>query len=500
MAGEPMNSAAIEIEIEKEFKGMEVLVMGLGLNGGGIESALFLARHGAKVSITDLKDERALAPSLELLRASTDYPFRYILGEHNITDFKQADLVIKNPGVPINSPYLQAARRIATDISIFLAFAPSRIIAITGSKGKSSTASAFHWVLAKARETGLLPGLVHLGGNIALSPLKVLDTLGPEDDMVLELSSWQLGDLQGEYEGLLKPRIAILTAIMPDHQDRYSSMELYVADKKRIYRNQNRGDATIIQDGPWGRIFCDETGGRPIMAWEEAPASGSAGGWLGGPQGPGFARLERHQKELEVVPAQLLVPGRYHKMNCLTAALGLLDLGLESRFIRESLGSFPGIEHRLEFFMEAEGVFYYNDSAATIPEAAAAATEAFEEPIVLVCGGTDKSLNFQPLAAAIGDASRRSALRVLILLAGTGSDKLMPLLAQEGIPYLGPFRSIMTAAYAAKDRAQPGDRVILSPGCTSFGMFANEFDRGFKWKDAVRQVYQEALLPEDRWE
>jgi UDP-N-acetylmuramoylalanine--D-glutamate ligase len=405
---------------------------------------------------------------------------RYVLGRHDLEDFKNADIVIKNPAVRPDSPYLQAAARIETDISLFLASSPARLIAVTGSKGKSSVSSALHWALSRARGRGILPGKAWLGGNITVSPLTFLDALTAEDDVVLELSSWQLGDLAGKTIGgrpLLRPRSAVITAIMPDHLDRYGTMDAYVADKRVIYRGQDKGDSTVAADDPWGRSFLAETPGRGLVCAEAPLPRGTAGGWADR-GGPGLARVAEGET-VEIVPAEPLVPGYHQKKNLLAAGLSLLDLGLAAERIRESLGSFPGIEHRLEFFHEARGIRFYNDTAATIPEAAAAAVEAFDRPVVLVTGGADKSLDFGCLAAAARNA------KAIILLAGTGSDKLRLLLDRDGIPCRGPWDSVDGALGSALSVASAGDIVVLSPGCASFGMFLNEFDRGRKWKEAV---------------
>ncbi|MDR0878183.1 MAG: UDP-N-acetylmuramoyl-L-alanine--D-glutamate ligase, partial [Treponema sp.] len=461
-----------------KYAGMKVLVMGLGLHGGGLESARYLARRGADVTVTDLRDERTLAPSIEQLE-SCGKIIRYVLGRHETEDFTHADMVIKNPGVRPDSPFLQAAMdqgagRIETDISIFLANSPARLTAVTGSKGKSSTSSALHWVLAEARkpknaDKAALPGKAYLGGNITVSPLTFLDELQSDDDVVLELSSWQLGDLKGvlhpDGRPLLKPRAAVITAIMPDHLDRYGTMEAYIADKRIIYQGQDAADVTVAADDRWGQSFHRESHGRPLV-YAESPLQ-DEGGWLTGPDGPGMARLHGRQsggEPFEAVPAKLLVPGYHQKKNLLAAALALLDLGLDPETVRKALASFPGIEHRLEFFYEADGIRWYNDSAATIPEAAAAAVGAFQSPVILVTGGTDKNLDYTPLAAAFPKA------KTVILLAGTASDKLTDLLSGAGIAFRGPFDNVDTAAAAALDTAKPGDSVVLSPGCASFGM------------------------------
>ena len=483
---------------------MKVLIMGLGLHGGGLESAGYLLRHGVELTVTDLRDERVLAPSIERLEAGASdgrgASVHYVLGRHEIDDFKNADMVIKNPDVRPDSPYLQAAKRVETDISLFLAASPARLTAVTGSKGKSCTASALHWVLGKIRENAAdssppeaaPQGKAWLGGNITVSPLTFLDDLNREDDVVLELSSWQLGDLRGRMSDsrpLLKPKAAVLTAIMPDHLDRYAAMEAYVADKRIIYQGQDETDYTVAAGDKWGRSFHAESRGRPLRYADTPLPEGISGGWFNSPEGPGLARLYGFTPGLaagelaELVPPRPLIPGYHQKKNLLAAALALLGLGMEAAQIRPALESFPGIEHRLELFHQAGGIAFYNDSAATVPEAAAAAVQALgRATLVLVAGGADKNLDFSPLARAAPLA------KALILLAGGGSEKLRHLLDQPGVAYHGPFDSLDKAARAALETAVPGDRVALSPGCASFGMFLNEFDRGRQWKETVMRL------------
>jgi UDP-N-acetylmuramoylalanine--D-glutamate ligase len=491
-----------------DYAGMKVLIMGLGLHGGGLESARFLLKRGAELTVTDLRDEQTLAPSIEQLSAACKdgvSPVRYVLGKHEIDDFKNADMVIKNPGVPPDSPFLKAARHIETDISLFLnaivdSTAPHgvsvRLSAVTGSKGKSSTASALHWVLTQSGARS------YLGGNITVSPLSFLDDLKEGDDVVLELSSWQLGDLRGRLKAdgtpLLKPKAAIITPIMPDHLDRYGTMSAYVADKRVIYQGQDSNDITVAANDGWGRSFLSESNAR-LLLYSAAPLpEGLSGAWIDYPNSPGFARLYdpiaktagvAKGEKIELVPARPLVPGFHQKQNLLAAGLALLGMGLPPQTIREGLATFPGVEHRLELFHRAGGITFYNDSAATIPEAAAAAIEALTpiSPLVLVTGGTDKNLNFSPLVKEAGKA------KAIILLAGTGSDKLKTLFDNAGTAYQGPFddldAAIRAALSAAKSgHAENGCTIALSPGCASFGMFLNEFDRGRKWKEAVMRI------------
>jgi UDP-N-acetylmuramoylalanine--D-glutamate ligase len=473
-----------------DYSGIKALVMGLGLHGGGLESARFLLRRGARLTVTDLRDEKTLQPSIEQLdtacRELGREKVRYVLGKHEIDDFKNADMVIKNPGVNPDSPFLKAAKKIETDISLFLSQSPARLFAVTGSKGKSGTASALHWILDRDRKAGR----AFLGGNITVCPLSFIEELTENDDVVLELSSWQLGDLKGraasDGSALLKPAAAVITAIMPDHLDRYASMEEYVDDKRNIYRGQDSNCVTVAGDDNWGKSFRAETKARPLVYSRSALTEGQSGGWL--EDGRGLARILNRdgslEKTAELVPGRLLTPGEHQKLNMLAAAVAAYSLGVNAESIRGALSSFPGIEHRLELFHEANGVRFYNDSAATIPEAASACIEALsaQSPLVLVTGGTDKNLDFTPLAAAAVKA------KAVILLAGSGSEKLIPLLGEAGIPYSGPFDDLNKAAACAIEKAASGDAAALSPGCASFGMFLNEFDRGRKWKDAVLRL------------
>jgi UDP-N-acetylmuramoylalanine--D-glutamate ligase len=444
----------------RSLRGVNALVMGLGLNGGGLETAKFLLSRGAVVTVTDKKDEAALAsPARDLkeFAAAHGYPpVRFVLGKHETADFENATIVLKNPGVHPDSPYLLAAKQIETDMSLFLAENPARLTAVTGSKGKSTTAAALYYVLEKHHaEKGR--GKAYLGGNITVSPLSFLDRLTPDDDIVLELSSWQLGDLRGKTDAagkpLLNPRVAIITAIMSDHQNWYHGMEPYVADKRVIYRyqDQHENGATVTLDDDWGKRFLAETRAKKISV-ADAPA------------------------ELRsIVPC---IPGSHNKQNLILAGLALAELGVPLPFITANLEQFPGIEHRLECCLEHNGTRYYNDSAATIPEAAASALSALPGSI-LIAGGTDKDLDFAPLAAACNKA------RAVILLAGSGTDKLIPLLNQNGIAYRGPFGNLDDAVKTAVAAATPGVPVLFSPGCTSFGMFENEFDRGRQFKAAI---------------
>jgi UDP-N-acetylmuramoylalanine--D-glutamate ligase len=451
---------------------MKVTVMGLGLNGGGLPTALWFARRGAEVTVTDLRDEATLKESMDGLAGQG---VRYVLGRHDEADFSGADLVMKNPAVSPASPFLRAAREkgvpVETDLSVFLSVAKNPLIAVTGSKGKSTTASAIAFAVSRVFRGA------KLGGNITVSPLSFLDELTPEAPVVLELSSWQLGDLRGR--GLLKPAVSVFTVILPDHLDKYGGMEDYVADKKVIFQEQDAGQCALFNaDDPWQKDFARETRARSLLYSGVPLPAETAGAWLEG--GQGVSRIAGG------APCHILgasrLEGRHNRMNLLCAGLALHAFGLKAEVIRKALAEFPGIEHRLELVREWEGMRFYNDSAATIPHATAEALRALPAPVILITGGTDKNIDFAPLS----EVARIPA--AIVLLAGTGTEKMRAVFDAAGAPYDGPFPSLQEALTRAVERARqlsPGVSLLFSPGCTSFGMFQNEFDRGRRFKEMV---------------
>lgn len=444
--------------------------MGLGLNGGGLASARFLAEHGAIVTVTDMKDEAALVDSIAALDG---LPIRYVLGKHDIADFSGADLVIKNPAVRPDSPYLAASRLVETDISLFLRFSNSPIIAVTGSKGKSTVASAIHHILTASGRKALL------GGNIAVSPLSFIAKCGRDTPVVLELSSWQLGDMR-DYP-FLKPTIAVITSIMPDHMNRYSSMDEYVSDKRIIYKNQDDSCFTVCNyDESWGRSFAFETRGRVL--WYSGECPHLPGAWVS-KDGNSYFSITNSALDAEpVLSKRLNVPGIHQQRNLLAAATACRALGIDPSLIMQGASTFPGVEHRLERFAFKDGIAWINDSASTIPQAVEAALKAFNAPIVLITGGTDKNIDFTAISSIYSRA------KSLVLLSGSGTDKLKPLLIDQGISFFGPYDDFRTAIEKARSCASSGDVILLSPGCTSFGMFTNEFDRGKKFKEIVDSI------------
>lgn len=449
--------------LETDYTGRKVTIMGLGLNGGGLASTLYFARRGARVTVTDLRTEEVLAPTLEAL---SGVGVRYVLGRHDEDDFRNADIVVKNPAVRASNPYLALARRVETDLSIFLSSLSNPVYAVTGSKGKSTTATALHHILRTVDPRA------RLGGNIALSPLTFLDELEPGAPVVLELSSWQLADLGGR--GILRPRVSTVTNLLWDHMNAYPDQQAYATDKAVVFEGQGPGDYTLLPEGVWGDWFAQRTPARVLRIQK-----GALGEGLGFSVDEGRGRWNEGSRAWELLPTTLAVPGAPFRHNCLGAAALAVLAGVDPSVVPQALASFPGVEHRLERFAVKSGVAFYNDTTATIPEAAVASIGAFEGPVHWIGGGTDKNLDFSAYEGL------ESPPASVILLKGSATDRLVPLLASKGWTWFGPYDDLGVAVTLAARRARPGDVVLLSPGAASFELFKNEFYRGQAFRDLV---------------
>lgn len=262
-----------------DLRGKRVLVMGLGTRSGGLGVTRWLVEQGAEVTVTDLRSAEELRPSLEALRG---LPVRFVLGEHRREDFEEAEIVVRNPAVPRESPWLALARaagaRIEMEMTLFFRVCPAPIIGVTGTKGKTTTATLCATILRQWKPETVL------AGNLGRSAFELLPAIGPETPVVLELSSWQL---EGLDEQRMSPHIAVLTTISPDHLDRYPTFEAYVDAKRAIARHQRPGDWFVVnRDDPvaWS---CRDTGIGRVIAFgqDDGESEGLSEGvivWSGG--------------------------------------------------------------------------------------------------------------------------------------------------------------------------------------------------------------------------
>jgi UDP-N-acetylmuramoylalanine--D-glutamate ligase len=357
---------------------------------------------------------------------------------------------------------------------------------VTGSKGKSTTSSAIHYGLL-----GDYPR-ARLGGNITISPLSFLDELQADDPLVLELSSFQLGDLYRSWsyqqQGRLRafpPQIAVITSMFHDHQDYYGAMEPYLADKAVLYKDQKASDYVLFRtDDPWSQAMSQQA--QAQVALIEPRKGHVAAGNLGAyfdEHGQGW--FKHGDESTLLLGRDIAIRGEHSRSNLLQAALALALFGVPVEHISERLASFPGIEHRLEPCGTMGNLHFINDSAATIPEAALAAVKSLDSPVHLITGGTDKQLDFSIFKQTASLAAS------VTLLKGTASDAIAQLFSNHGIGYYGPYDNLEAAVRHALKLANGQGNLVLSPGCASFGMFLNEFDRGRQFKAIVARLIQE---------
>jgi UDP-N-acetylmuramoylalanine--D-glutamate ligase len=501
-----------------DLRGKRALVMGLGIHGGGLGVARFLADQGANVTVTDLRSPEQLQSSLDAL---ADLPITYVLGQHREDDFRTADLVIRNPGVPRESRYLQIARAngaaIEMEMTLFFRLCPGPILGITGTKGKTTTT-----LLTAAMLREQYPDTV-VAGNLRVSALETLPRITAGTPVVLELSSWQL---EGLGEAKLSPQYACYLNLYPDHLDRYGSLRAYADAKEQIFLHQRETDVAVFNSS--GLAYSDAYEG-PDYGWTfwRTPARKI---WFLGELldeddelQPGQHFTERdafvawhnerlvweHRlpigdtgcydwaEELICIRNDISLPGEHNLSNIAAAAALAKSFGIETEHIRTAIRNFTGVEHRIEFVRELDGVRYINDTAATAPEAAIAALRSFDRPIVLIAGGADKNLPFDDLAREIAVRAKAvvllkgSATPKLQAAAGsiqTAVDNVLPTADRRLPPIAGPFDDLAAAIDTARALAAPGDVVLLSPGCASFGMFRNEFHRGEEFRRIVQQL------------
>ncbi len=450
-----------------DLRGKRVLVMGLGLQGSGMAAARYVAQQGAIVRVTDMKSPEILAPSVQALQG---LPIEFVLGQHREEDFLWAEIVIRNPGVSRTSPYLRLAQehgaQIEMEIALFFLACSGRIIGVTGTRGKTTTTTLLYEIL---RDSGV-PTV--LGGNVAgVETLSLLPQITPATQVVLELSSWQL---EGLAPHAVSPSIAVMTNVYPDHLNTYTGMEDYAAAKANIFRHQTAADLAVFNyDNLWTRRFGEES--RSTTWFTSIERGGS------------FARNSPIIDPF--VFNETPLAGKHNLENILLATTTARLLGVPDAVIHETVRTFKSVSHRLDEVREVNGVRYINDSTSTTPIAGRVGIEAFDAPIVLVAGGNTKHLPLEDWPATI---VRRC--RDVVLLPGSGTDELLPVLANEvqkqgrATPVRGVFETFKAAMEAAIALTHPGDVLLFSPGFTSFGMFLNEFDRGDRFVAYVQAI------------
>ncbi len=429
------------------FKGKKITVMGLGLLGRGVGDAEFLAECGADLIITDLKTKEQLADSVAKLEK---YPnIKFVLGEHRNEDFENRDMILVAAGVPMESDYLahasKAGVRLVQSAALFAELTKIPIIGVTGTRGKSTTSQMIHHVLQIVTGEGVI-----LGGTVrGVSNLQLLKKVKKDSLAVFELDSWQL---QGFGWAGISPQIAVFTNFMEDHMNYYGGdMDAYFADKSNIFINQEESGVFITTPEVLERAKKFATGKNITLGQEVVLVDAST------------------------LPEDCLLamPGEHNRLNAALAYEACKATGLSDEEIFDALATFPGVEGRLQFLTEINGVKIYNDNNATTPQATVVGLEALGKGknVVLIVGGTDKGIAVGELPEAI---SRHCAH--VVLYSGSGTEKLKTALSADiSVEEHGTLAECVKAAIAT---SIPGNVILFSPGFSSFGNeYKNEYDR-----------------------
>jgi UDP-N-acetylmuramoylalanine--D-glutamate ligase len=444
-----------------ELNGKRVLVVGLGKSG--VASALFLKRHGAKVSVSDTKSGDELRNEIPVL---LDNGITVETGGHGERTFRGQDLIVVSPGVPVDAPPLVQARSLGEtvigEIELAAQFLTGPIVAITGSNGKTTTTTLVGEIMTAAG----LPALV--GGNIGTPAISLAERARSETVIVLEISSFQLETVQ-----TFHPKVAVVLNVTPDHLDRHRTFEIYIDAKARIFANQRPEDYAVLNaDDP--TCVSMEKRTRAQVFWFSRQKEVERGAWVR--DGAVVFRDSAGQREVLQI-ADIPLKGAHNLENVLAAVCAGMLMGCPPDKIRAAVHNFKAVEHRLEFVASIGGVDYYNDSKATNVDATIKALESFPANIHLILGGKDKGSDY----TVLNDLLRQRVKRVYTI--GAAAAKIE---SQIKGPEIVHAETLDNAVRKASAVAQPGDVVLLAPACASFDQFKSYEHRGKVFKDIVR--------------
>jgi UDP-N-acetylmuramoylalanine--D-glutamate ligase len=468
-----------------DFAGKNVTVVGLGIEG--VDFVRYLARRGANVTISDSKPPDKLADRLQDVEG---LPVSLSLGRNDAAAVSEADAVFVSQSVPLDLPAIRQARErgipLHSMVGLFLELAPGPVVGITGSSGKTTTTA----LVAEMLRADERP--VFVGGNIGVGLLEHLPSLRPYTWSVLEVSHTQLQLVDRS------PHIAAVLNITPNHLDRFS-WEDYCRLKSNLIRYQTLEDIAILgYDDPETRALGSMVRGRLLWFTMQdsisprqdhiapRPRSGRGEGGEGVyvRNGVATARLDGRDEPLFPL-ASVALRGRHNQENAVAAAAIAVACGVSPDAIAVAAAAFQGVPHRLEYVGELAGAKYYNDSIATTPERTLAGLRSFEEPVVLLLGGRDKQL---PLDDMAREALRRCRAVVLF---GESAGLLQKALGRQSNKRNVPIARVETLAEAvssARQMAQPGDVVLLSPACTSYDAYENFEQRGEHFRKLLQEV------------
>jgi UDP-N-acetylmuramoylalanine--D-glutamate ligase len=450
-----------------ELKNKRLLVVGLARTG--VATALFGAAHGALVTATESRSEAEIGENVPRLRGAG---VTLELGGHQERTFLQQDLIVPSPGVPADFPLLLAARAkgitIWSEVELAYRFLHGTLIGITGSNGKTTTTVLVEHIL----KTAAFPTM--LAGNIGTPLISCVENTKRNTITVVELSSFQL-----ELIETFRLNISLFLNLTPDHLDRHGSMSTYGAAKARIFENQTEEDAAILNADD--HAVTPYAPARPRLYWFSRKQRVAQGAYLHGDD-----IVFRHEgaEETILTRGEITLVGTHNLENVLAAVVAARLAGATAQAVAKGIRSFAGVEHRLEFVAEVNGVRYYNDSKATNVDATLKAIDAFPGRILIILGGKDKGSDYTLLQNPLREKA------ILALLIGAASEKIEKQIAGSVVSKRAG--TLEQAVEIASHVARPDDVVLLAPACASFDQFENYEHRGRVFKDLVRQVQPQA--------
>ncbi len=451
------------------YQGKSIVVAGAARSG--IAAARFLLTQGARVILTDAKSrselDAVIAPLLDIAAHSGTLVLE--LGGHRNESFAKCEFVVVTPGMPLALPIFDVSRKagvpIIAEVELAYRHLKGKIIGITGSNGKTTTTTLVAELLTGAGLRGFA------AGNIGSPLISFAAGSTPEDLYAVELSSFQL-------EGIHKfrPFVASILNLTPDHMDRYAGFEDYIAAKQRIFANQGRTDFAVLNaDDARTAAMQADVHARPVLFSRISEVA--CGAFVR--NGRAIFRDENGERDMFAVSA-ITLKGAHNLENVLAACSMAILAGAPTESLEESVRRFKGVEHRIEFVSEIDGVQYFNDSKATNVDATIKSIEAFPGNILLIAGGKDKAGDFTVLK----DLVRQRVKHLVVLGEAAGKIKKALIDATD----VSEAQSMQEAVSICRQLARPGDIVLLAPACASFDMFQDYEHRGRVFKEAVHKL------------
>jgi UDP-N-acetylmuramoylalanine--D-glutamate ligase len=450
--------------ITMQIRGKKVLVIGAAVTG--IPTVAQLCKMGAAVTLNDKKNTEEI---ITMLKETGIDHIRIIGGEHPVELAEECDLVIVSPGVPLEIPLIKRARELGKEVigEIELAYrlTSTPIAAITGTNGKTTTTALLGDIM---KESGRR---TFVTGNIGHAMISEVEGSKTEDIFVLEASSFQL-----ESTVDFRPKVSAILNITPDHLDRHKTFRNYIDAKCKVFRNQKPGDFAILNKDDEetyktaDRVLCKTLFFSRKEILEE-------GAFLEG----NMLVIKLGDKKEEVIrKEEIYIPGPHNIENALAASMMAYCLGVKVEVISKVLREFKGVEHRIEYVDEINGVSYYNDSKGTNTDASKVAILAMKRPIVLIAGGYDKGSEYDDFISAFNGRVKE------LVLIGATADKIEETARKHGFNNIHRAPDFEGAVSQCSRLAKPGDCVLLSPACASWGMFKNFEERGRIFKSLVK--------------